>query len=261
MKADDIYTLIEGCNTPYLRIFDFNNKKMWVCEDVRSAPEAIAKLRQFLPLCAPYKRVVVHGATEKQFQLKYQSCFVWNCDFPDEGKTVGAPQTFGNPWEWKTPPGYLPESTMSAQIALIAANNKHEIEKMRLELQLKEKDTKDPMQQIEKALPYLMYAMGKPIEEIKTLAMASNAWNASLHSPGAIAGPNNGTHTLKMMDVETLTKMDPTARAAKCQEALNELGKHLSQEHMIILCERLAAKLDKAKGGNPEFINTILLYI
>jgi len=260
MKPDDIYTLIEGCNTPYVRIFDFNNKKLWICEDVRSAPEAIAKLKQFLPLCEPYKRVVIHGATEKQFQLKYQSCFVWNCDFvATPGTTVGAPQTFGNPWEWKMPPGLMPESTMSAQLALIAANNKHEIEKMRLELQLKDAGTKDPMNQIEKALPYLMYAMGKPIDEIKTLAMASAAWNQSLKQPGGIAGPQ--THTLKMMDIETLSKMEPTTRATKCQESLNELSKHLSQEHLIILCERLSAKLDKSKGGNPEFINTVLLYI
>jgi hypothetical protein len=260
MKPDDIYSLIEGCNTPYLRIFDFNNRKLWVCEDVRTAPEAIAKLKSVLPMYAPYKRVIVHGATEKQFQLKYQACFQWNCDFPDTA-SVGAFQTSGNPWEWKMPAGMMPESTMTAQIALIAANNAAAIKELEYKWKLKELEGKDPLDKIEKFAPLLLLAMGKTTDEIKNIAIASANWNATLANPaaGGIAGPQ--THTLKMMDVETLSKMDPTARATKCQEALNELGKHLSQEHMIILCERLAAKLDKAKGGDPTFINTVLLYI
>lgn len=259
MKPDDIYTMIEGCNTPYLRIFDFNRQKLWVCEDERTAPAAVAKLKNVLPMYAAYKKVIVEGATDKQKLLNYKDCFRWQCEF--ETTTVGAVPTPGNPWEWRMPPGFMPESTMSAQLALIAANNEHAIKMMRLELQLKEKDTKDPIAQAEKLAPYIMYMMGKPIDEIKTLAMASAAWNASLANPGAgaIAGPP--TNTLKMMSVDELGKLTEDERAKKCQAALDALAQHISKEHMIILCERLEAKLNKTKGGNPEFINTVLMYI
>lgn len=243
-----IYVMMEEQKTPNIRILDTAGFKIFQIES-DTVEETRQKMETLLPFIKNYGKVIVEAANESVKKRSYQGAFRWKLEFDTAaGATVQGP---ANPWTMgAVPPGYVSNEVMAAKLDLIQAQMAHYRELDALKLKMKDDDPFKHMDKIEKMVPALMYLAGKPLEEIKTFATIYNT--SGIDAPGGIAGPP--TNTLIFSDVEKLTTEQ---KAARCQELANELAQHISIEHMIILQEKLIAKLKL----DPKFINTIFIYI
>lgn len=243
---DQIYVMMEAQKTPYIRVYNMNRERIFTIES-DSVESTKQQMDTLLPFIQSYGKVLIEAADEKIKSRNYAKAYMWTCEFSKPaGATIQGPQ---NNWQ-AIPKEYMHQDIVAAQIKMLELRMEHEKEMRIANEKLKEKETQDPVALIEKFGPVLMYAMGKPLHEIQQIA--------SVYKGSAIAGPAaqtaQATHTLKFSDVQALPDAE---KSKKCQDLANELAKHISIEHMILLQEGLIKKL----SADPTFINTILLYI
>lgn len=243
--------MMRAQNTPFIRIYDGQDQRLFTFDN-SDIDITISQMDQMLPYVNTYGRLKVEAATQSIRNRKWQDAYWWNLELDRpaaaQGVTVNAPAI---------PTGYVHQDLLAKEIAILNLKFEHEKELRRLQDEAKEKDRQDPMKIGKELLPALMYISGKPVEEIGKMYSILN--NPGVFAPGAIAGlPAAATHTLKFKDVENMSADD---KHKKLQASLNELAKHCSIEHTILLVDGLCKKLDPAKGGKPENINTILSFL
>jgi len=251
-KINEIRELIRSHITPYIRIYDSQDNRICTIEtgDVESA---ISQLDQMLPYFSTYGRLKVEAANQSIKNRKYQDAFWWNLDqdrpaaAQDTGNAIG-----------KIPAGYVHEGTLAKEIAILNLKFEHERELRKLQDEAREKEKSDPVKMIKDNAPMLLYALGKPLEEIAKVTAFLNTPQGQM--PQAIAGPpaQPGSHTLVFKDVSSLSTDE---KHAKLQGGMDQLAGNCSLEHMIMLVDGLNKKLDPKQGGNPEFIATILSFL
>lgn len=249
-KLDQIYQMMDAHNTPYIRIFNLNHDKIFVIEN---EDVAITKqqMETLMPFISSYGKVIVEAADEKLKASNYRFAYKWNLEFDRPVAGVGVGTQISGPVNanpWMMPKEYVHQDVMVAKLSEIQAEMRHNREMDELKRKLEEKDKEDPMKHIEKLAPALLYLFGKPIEEVQKISGLYATAGKS-----AIAGPPD-MHTLSFSDVEKLSEEE---KSKKCQEALDELAKHISKQEMIILCTKLTEKIKV----NPKFMETVFLYI
>ena len=250
-KWVQIQEMMKAQNTPYIRVFNTNGDRLFVFENCDQVEATISEMEGLLPYISSYGKVIVEAATPSSKSRKYQGSYKWFLEFE---RPVGATPVQGPaPLPWHTiPKEYMHQDVVAAQLKILEARMDHEREMRQLNDKLREKEKEDPVRIMKEAAPMLLYAMGKPIEEI-------NKVTSFLNTPAGqsgMAGPPS--HTLIFKDIE---KMSTEEKHKKLQTSLDELARHCSLEHMIMLTDGLSKKLDPAKGGNPQFITTVLSFI
>ena len=246
-KIEEIYKMMELQNTPCIRILNMNREKLFIFEN-DNVDTTVQEIKGIVPFILNYGKVIIEAATEKCAKGNYNGCFKWNCVFDNSG-VGGMMQGPQNNWnQFKIPDGYVSRELMVKEMQIINMRLDYEKQLREKDEALKGKESEDPIKLVEKFGPVLMYAMGKPLHEIQQVS--------NLYSGKMIAGPQAQTQEMKLSfsDVQKLT--DPE-KSVKCQQLADELAKHISIEHMILLQEGLIKKLK----ADPTFINTILMYI
>lgn len=247
-KLADIQEMMKAQKTPYIRVYNMQGERQFIFEN-EDLDTTLQQMDQFLPYVETNGgKLIIEAATKSIYARKYTGAFKWTLEFDKKSAAPVAGPAVGVP-------GYGYAEMIQKEITILKMQFDHEKELRKLQDEVREKDKQDPLKIIEKLAPVAMYAMGKQPAEISQLMSVWN--NPGSYGSGAIAGPP-GTHTLVMKDVESL---DSAAKSKRLQDGLDNLAEFVSREHMILLVEGLRNKLDPAKGGNPQFITTILSFI
>lgn len=79
IPRSEIQNLITSLNTPYVRVHDMGTKLLWTFDQSTNPEAAATALNEAFNWLQAYGRVMISGATEKQYKGNWNGCYKWEC--------------------------------------------------------------------------------------------------------------------------------------------------------------------------------------
>lgn len=191
IQYDKISGLLISHKAPYWKVFDFYKNLLAENIDNDNIETSVQTLKDMLDSFSVYGRLRVWAATKSQLAGHWQKHFEWEVGFVDSKVASGSSPGV-------VPSGYVHQSVIDAQIALLQATHNFSL----LEIQLKQKyDSKSNSLVPPQYLPFIAKAMGMEMDEIKELG-AMGQQTAALSISGT---DDEKTDKEKMKIAEQLT--------------------------------------------------------